>query len=351
MISFVTSIGITILLIKRQRQRQSKNTTTSISKKPAASEYNRGKNKEKKIQQLKAANKRLGAHHQRLQSFRPKLFVPSNTSTSVYDLSTSSRKQKKEHYDQLCHDISIRESNFNDKKSSHRHRDWLDLPTTFPYQDAASNEMKTEINEAIAHELTTMNVSKRLADDPFQLLLILDAPNFGTTNTILSHCTIISPHQIIIPQADVAHYFQMIGDIKGNTNEETQHYKRPYVNVRCQRLDHWLCANATVGFQHVLAYFDYECTFLGNGDARVSPLLDIQRWFRFQYPSVNGGQSCLMVLTIKFRGTHVSNNVHVIDSFIEVEAELNGYLAKRIQTYSKSLTTLLYQIDQKAIPR
>ena len=65
--------------------------------------------------------------------------------------------------------------------------------------------------------------------------------------------------EVIIPQYDLGHYVQMIG------SEDV------YAGVRLQRLDHWLCANATKGLR-VLGFFgDYETAFAGHAEKRISP--------------------------------------------------------------------------------
>ena len=288
-----------------------------------------------KVKQLSVANKRLGSHHQRLNSHRPHLYVPALPLTNAYNVAACpSRQRKKEHYDALVQFSQTRESNFEDKKSSHQ--DWLDLPTSFPYTDAASSETKEDINSTIASELNNIKAVQRLTRNPFSLLCLLDAPTFGTTNTLLSFCTGLTQHQsqIVIPQADVDHYFQMIG---------TQQ-KGHMLNIRCQRLDHWLCTNSGAGFRHILMYADYECTFVGNGNMRLSPLLDIQRWFRLKYPDCSEEDPALLVLTVKLRGSHFSSSLECIEDFIQVEGELNGYKVERIYKFAKSLTTLFYRV-------
>jgi len=334
-----------------------------------------------KMKKLLVANKRLGTHHQRLNSYRPKLHVPplpESANLILSSLSSSSQKSMKqiEQYLEMCSYVQKRESNFDDKKSTHQ--DWLDLPTSFPYSNAASNETKDDINREISHELQKMNILRRLSRyyhnkqhdlnqqeeetqeiqetdeiqeteeiqeildmqivQPIPLLCILDAPNFGTTNTLLTNCKGLKRYQshIIIPQGDVEHYFQMISD------QQNGHM----INIRCQRLDHWLCTN--IGFKHILMYMDYECTFVGNGSSRVSPMLDIQRWFRWNYPLVSNtcnDNGCLLVLTVKLRGSHFTSKLEYIDSFVIIEGKLNGYTVERVNKFAKSLTTLFYKVS------
>ena len=291
---------------------------------------------QKKITQLLAANKRLGVSHQRLNSHRPKLFVPElPPPPKTFEQPTTQRREK---YNEMIHYMTTREANVATKKK----RDWMDLPTAFPYTDAASSETKHQVNRTIAKELMSMDATNRLRRDSFALLLVLDAPNFGTTNTLLSTmCPAFRKCQsrIVIPQADVTHYFQMISD------QQQGHL----LNVRCQRLDHWLCTNGNVGFKHVLMYADYECTFVGNIDVRLSPMLDVMRWFRLRYPHVGSGEtneSCLLVLTVKLRGSHFSSSLDYIDNFIVVEGALNGYAVERIHVFAKSLTTLFFSVSR-----
>jgi hypothetical protein len=320
------------LLLARQHSLSGVSTTQSTSGSKAIGDTVVAQLR-KQNERLRVANKRLGQHHQRLQSHRPTLFLPPLPLNAHYAITTPEHQQKKERYHKFNRNLTEREANFNAKRSNHK--DWLDLPTSFPYKDAASAETKHDINHAIAEELIEMKTSQRLKSNSKNILLILDAPTFGTTRTILKSYPSLEEtlHQIVIPQADVSHYFQMIRGDQG----------QPYANIRCQRLDHWLCANANFGFQCICVYLDYECTFQGNGNSKVSPMLDIQRFFRLKYPA-NGEGYSLLVLTIKLRGE--MNRIEFIDCFIEVEAELNGYHAERQKdrTFAKSLTTLFYKI-------
>ena len=50
-------------------------------------------------------------------------------------------------------------------------------------------------------------------------------------------------------------------------------------------LDHWLCANSSVGFRCLSAFFDYECRLIGARSARLCPAADVMRYFRFGYPA------------------------------------------------------------------
>jgi len=50
-------------------------------------------------------------------------------------------------------------------------------------------------------------------------------------------------------------------------------------------LDHWLCANASVGFHCLGAFFDYECRLIGARSAKLCPAADVMRYFRFRYPA------------------------------------------------------------------
>ena len=336
--------GISIgLLLTRASTLPDASASSSPSQHTDLSKSKDNQTLQKKITQLLAANKRLGVSHQRLNSHRPKLFVPElppppKPKTTKQPTTPHQQQQSREKYNEMIHYITTREANVATKKKT----DWMDLPTAFPYTDAASSETKKQVNRTIAKELRSMDATNRLQRDAFALLLVLDAPNFGTTNTLLSSmCPAFRNYQsrIVIPQADVTHYFQMIND------QQQGHL----LNVRCQRLDHWLCTNGNVGFKHVLMYADYECTFVGNIDVRLSPMLDVMRWFRLRYPHVGNGEtkeSCLLVLTVKLRGSHFSSSLDYIDNFIVVEGALNGYAVERIHVFAKSLTTLFFSVSR-----
>ena len=76
-------------------------------------------------------------------------------------------------------------------------------------------------------------------------------------------------------------------------------------------LDHWLCANSSVGFRCLAAFFDYECRLIGARSAKLCPAADVMRYFRFGYPAKPRAvaqllTSVLVVLQVAHCGFRVS---------------------------------------------
>merc|ERR1712113_1198365 len=117
--------------------------------------------------------------------------------------------------------------------------------------------------------------------------------------------------QVIIPQADLGHYFDMM------RNSDF------YPGVRAQRLDHWLCANSTVGFECLVAFLDFECRLAGSLSARLCPAADVMRYFRFGFPAK---PASVLALTVGLE--EPAPTPEAVDEFVRTEALLNGYTAE-----------------------
>ena len=74
------------------------------------------------------------------------------------------------------------------------------------------------------------------------------------------------------------------------------------LNVRCQRLDQWLCSNAARGLRVACFFADFECSVYGRPKVGFSPLRDLQRFLRGGYAAA----PCLLGLTLTFREPHDS---------------------------------------------
>ena len=85
----------------------------------------------------------------------------------------------------------------------------------------------------------------------------------------------------------MVHYVQTI-----NTSEPNA-----YVGVRMQRLDQWLCANSSRGFQCRLFLADVESAFLGHQNRQLCPADDLLRYLRYGYAA----DRSVLVLTFDLR--------------------------------------------------
>eukprot|EP00435_Cladocopium_sp_Y103_P033743 s2030_g8.t1 len=135
-----------------------------------------------------------------------------------------------------------------------------------------------------------------------------------------------------MPQADLHHYFEMV------RNSEF------YPGVRSQRLDHWLCANSSVGFRCLSAFFDYECRLIGARSARLCPAADVMRYFRFGYPAK---PRAVFALTVGLEDP--APTCDAVDAFVRHEAELNGYRAELKEVWKYRMATFLYIIHSDSM--
>ena len=60
------------------------------------------------------------------------------------------------------------------------------------------------------------------------------------------------------------------------------------LNVRCQRLDVWLGANAARGLRVACCFADFESSVYGRPKVGFAPLRDLQRFFRHRYADEAG---------------------------------------------------------------
>ena len=133
-----------------------------------------------------------------------------------------------------------------------------------------------------------------------------------------------------MPQADLAHYFEMV---RGGEF---------YPGVRAQRLDHWLCANFKVGFQCLAALLDFECRLVGARSARLCPAADVMRYFRYGYPA-----EPVSVIAVTVGLEEPATTPEEVDAFIRWEAALNGYIATLRDAWKYRMVTLLYTIQRQ----
>ena len=111
---------------------------------------------------------------------------------------------------------------------------------------------KQSVDEILSRHAkrTFPHLPATLASDPSLVLLLLDAPNVLTTTALAAAFPELrSPAfaaRVCIPQADPAHYSLMATE------------GRMLFNLRFQRLDAWLDANARLGLRVPIFFADYE---------------------------------------------------------------------------------------------
>ncbi|CAJ1395077.1 unnamed protein product [Effrenium voratum] len=211
-------------------------------------------------------------------------------------------------------------------------RDWLVRDSDYAVGDKAPAHaaVKGQVNPAFAQlvmEVCEQRLLEQLADVR-TILLILDTPMYGTLSELaklvpeLRYC-----QQVVMPQADLHHYFEMI--------------RSPdfYPGVRAQRMDHWLCANGVVGFRCLGAFLDYECRLIGARSARLCPAADVMRYFRLKYPAKPRS-----VLAITVGLEEPAPRHEDVDAFVKAEAQLNGFRAELREVWKYRMATLLYVV-------
>lgn len=208
-------------------------------------------------------------------------------------------------------------------------RDWLVRDSDYGEAPAHAS-VKEKVNTAILQTVLETfgdSLADQMMSDPLQIILLLDTPQYGTLSKLagampkLRHC-----QQVIIPQADLRHYFEML---RGDSF---------YVGVRAQRLDHWLCANAGHGFQCLVAFLDYECRLAGARSARLCPAADVMRFFRFGF----AGAQAVLAITVGLE--EPAPRPEDVDAFIKWEAHLNGYEAVLKESWKYRMVSLLYVV-------
>ena len=95
-------------------------------------------------------------------------------------------------------DWRVRASHYAHGRSSHPHA-----------------AVKREVNAALAHAVRDTfgpDLAARLRASPAEVLLVLDAPSFGTCRALAAQCGagLLRCPQLIVPQSDLGQYFAMI---------------------------------------------------------------------------------------------------------------------------------------------
>lgn len=206
---------------------------------------------------------------------------------------------------------------------------------------------KIQVDKMLAdHALAVFG--KGFVDDVFgtnqQLVfLLLDAPNTATTQALVEAFPSLArfAHRICIPQADPEHYARMV-----NTASAL------HLNVRCQRLDQWLCSNVDAGMRVPIFFADYETTVYGKPAYNFQPLVDVQRFLRSGYvPREFGG--CLLGLTLSFRAplAHFYDGPELtpedVAGFVAHEAGLQGLACECRVTFRYGMTFQLFRLWER----
>jgi len=203
---------------------------------------------------------------------------------------------------------------------------------TAPAHAAVKAEVNAELMQAVV-EVFGPALPQRLAGDPRQLLLLLDTPQYGTLRRLVEAFPALRCcQQLVIPQADLGHYFEMVRSSEF------------YPGVRAQRLDHWLCANADLGLHCLCAFLDFECRLAGALSARLCPAADVMRYFRFGYPAE---PASLLALTAGLE--EPAATMEAVDAFVRCEAALNGYRAELRRAWKYRMVSLIYIVRRVAV--
>lgn len=211
-----------------------------------------------------------------------------------------------------------------------RGKDWLVRDSDYGAMPAHAT-VKAKVNAALINTIEKVvgnGLPDELARDPHKILLLLDTPQYGTLSEIVAKFPgLRCCQQIVVPQADLGHYFEMIRS------------GQFYPGVRAQRLDHWLCANSGLGFHCVAAFLDFEIRLVGSLSARLCPAADIMRYFRFGYPAE---PTSVLALTVGLE--EPAATPERVDAFVRYEAALNGYSIELLETWKFRMVTMLYVI-------
>mmetsp|Transcript_150720 Transcript_150720/g.420126 ORF Transcript_150720/g.420126 Transcript_150720/m.420126 type:complete len:352 (+) Transcript_150720:93-1148(+) len=213
-------------------------------------------------------------------------------------------------------------------------KDWLVRDSQYG-EAPAHSAVKAKVNSAIVGavlETFGESLAEQLAADFRRVVLLLDTPLYRTLHELaaavprLRFCP-----QVVIPQADLRHYFEMI---RGGPF---------HVGVRAQRLDHWLCANAELGLRCLVAFLDFECRLVGARSARLCPAADVMRYFRLGYPAE---PESVLAITVGLEDP--APTPEDVDAFVRWEAHINGYEAELKETWKYRMVSLLYIVRSRS---
>ena len=178
-----------------------------------------------------------------------------------------------------------------------------------------------------------------MAADSKLVLLLLDAPNVLTTTALAKvFPELLTPAlaaRVCIPQCDPAHYAAMVTEGHG------------LHNVRFQRLDTWLAANAGGDLRVPICFADYETSVYGRRSMQLSPLQDLQRFLRYGYAA----DTCLLGVTLSYRSLHKDH--YPADGPVLTEEDVAGFVkheAECVGMKSEPLECFRYGMVLRARP-
>lgn len=233
--------------------------------------------------------------------------------------------------------IAAVEADYSNWKKNRSHKNVL--ISAFNPDDPGGWKAKVDALIASSAQKVFPDLVEQLRTDDSLVLLLLEAPNIGTTEVLVHAMPGLRGvgHKVCIPQADPQHYSCMVGelakrhvvegrDLPGATNKKrgTKGNKKKgntggssgimveaaikvaaerakaeavikaqaeaqakelvvnhmLLNVRQQRLDQWLSVNAHMGLRVAIFFADYESSWAGRPKVKLSPLRDVQRFFR-----------------------------------------------------------------------
>ena len=228
---------------------------------------------------------------------------------------------------------------------------------------AQTVECKRRVNGAIGAHLRRLRPSlgAELRDDESLVLLLLEAPGCGTTRALVQALPELGStgHKICVPQADPTHYATMVHPTPLINYEDTSPLGDDGslggndiglgLNVRCQRLDVWLCANAARGLKVACFFADFESSAYGRPKVGFAPLRDLQRFLRHRYADEAG---CLLGVTLGFRDPHDSRydaeaprlGLADLQAFVACEAQAVGLRCSVLETIAYGLTFCLFEL-------
>ena len=214
--------------------------------------------------------------------------------------------------------------------------------TTLVSNFVAHSPQKAHVDTLIAQHVQRCftDLGAMLSADPSLIVLLLDAPDCGTSGALLEAMPSLAAHssRICIPQADPAHYGAQVSGENACSVTALHHF-----NVRCQRLDQWLVSNRHSGLHACIFFADWETSIYGKPKAAFSPLRDLQLFAH---------SHCLLGVTLSFREPHGSRyaatapqlTVDDLTGFVASEAEAVGLTATLVETVRYGLTFCLYEL-------
>ncbi len=241
------------------------------------------------LERLLKSNRQLAQQHQALAGIPPRLVVPEPPKNRL-ELTAG---EPGERVLRLQAELDRRR---NGGKRRAKRREPLTIDSAYDVEGSGGRpaEVKVEMNAAVCEALRRCDpdLESWVRADTRHILLVIDSPALGSAAALVDAFPgLANSQQIVIPQYDTAHYVQSINSPLPNA----------YVGVRMQRLDQWLCANASRKFQCRLFLADVESAFLGHQNRQLCPADDLLRYLRYGYAA----DRSVLVLTFDMRsGKH-----------------------------------------------